>query len=172
MISIIAAAALNGVIGSDGRIPWNIPEDMAYFRNITYGGAVIMGRRTYDEICRPLAGRLNIVVTSDKNYKKDGISVADSLAKAVGIAKNSGKENIFLCGGARIYREGIDIADRIYLTVINKDYEGDVFFPDISDTDFELISSEKCLTADIVFNVYDRKVANAEGNCILKQNYR
>jgi dihydrofolate reductase len=167
MISIIAAAALNGVIGAGGRIPWNIPEDTAYFRNITYGGAVIMGRRTYDEIGRPLKGRLNIVVTSDKNYKKDGISVADSLEKAIGIAKSSGKENIFLCGGAGIYREGIDIADRIYLTVINKEYDGDVFFPDIIDTDFELVSSEKCPTADIVFNVYDRKITKSEASDIV-----
>lgn len=167
MISIIAAAALNGVIGAGGRIPWNIPEDMAYFRNITYGGAVIMGRRTYDEIGRPLKGRLNIVVTSDKNYKKDGISVADSLAKAIEIAKGSGKENIFLCGGAGIYREGIDIADRIYLTVISKEYDGDVFFPDISDTDFELVSSEKCPTADIVFNVYDRKIKKSEASDVV-----
>ena len=156
MICIIAAAAGNGVIGSGGRIPWNIPEDMAYFRRVTYGGAVIMGRRTYEEIGRPLPGRLNIVVTSGRKFRAEGLLYADSLKKAVELARRSGKEDIFLCGGASVYREGLDIADRIYLTEIDKEYEGDVFFPEISSDDFRLVSSEKCETADITFKVYDR----------------
>lgn len=156
MICIIAAAASNGVIGAGGRIPWDIPEDMAYFRKTTYGGAVIMGRKTYEEIGRPLPGRLNIVVTSNKEFKADGVMSANSLAKAVELAKSSGKEDIFLCGGASIYREGLDIAERIYLTVINKEYDGDVFFPEFSDKEFVLFSSETCETAHITFRVYDR----------------
>ena len=156
MICMIAAAASNGVIGAGGRIPWDISEDMAYFRNTTYGGAVIMGRKTYEEIGRPLPGRLNIVVTSNKEFKADGVLSADSLAKAVELAKNSGKDEIFLCGGASIYREGLDIVERIYLTAINKAYDGDVFFPDISDKEFRRVSAEKCKTADITFMVYDR----------------
>lgn len=156
MICMIAAAASNGVIGAGGRIPWDIPEDMAYFRSVTYGGAVIMGRRTYEEIGRPLPGRYNIVVTSNREFKADGVVSADSLVKAIELAKEAEKEKIFLCGGASIYREGLDIAERIYLTVINKAYVGDVFFPDISDKDFKVVSAEKCKTADIVFMVYDR----------------
>lgn len=157
MISIIAAAAKNNVIGSGGRIPWNIPEDMAYFRRITTGGAVIMGRRTYEDIGRPLPKRLNIVISSKRRFIGDDLLTAVSLADAIDLAKSSGRDNIFLCGGGAVYREGLDIADRIYLTRINRDYEGDVFFPEISEKDFRLVSEEYCKEADITFYVYDRK---------------
>lgn len=156
MISIIAAVSENGVIGSKGRIPWSIPEDMAYFRRVTMGGAVIMGRRTYESIGRPLAGRLNIVVTSKPDSPWKGVLTADSLKKAVDLAERSGREDIFLCGGAAVYREGLDIAERLYLTQVDGECEGDTFFPDISGRDFRLVSSERCEEAGITFNIYDR----------------
>lgn len=157
MISIIAAAARNGVIGSGGRIPWNIPEDMAYFRRITYGGAVIMGRRTFEEIGKPLKGRLNIIVSSKRKFEGEDVLTAGSLRIAVELAKRSGRENIFLCGGASIYREGLDIAERIYLTEVDGEYEGDTFFPDFSRKGFELVSSERFEEAGVTFDIYDKK---------------
>lgn len=156
MISIIAAVSRNGVIGADGKIPWDIPEDMAYFRRTTTGGAVIMGRRTYEDIGRPLPERFNIILSAKLKKAPEGTVLADSLEKAIELAKNSGRENIFLCGGAAVYREGLAIADRIYLTVIDRDYEGNVFFPKFSEKDFRLTSYEKCPSAPITFRVYDR----------------
>ncbi|MBP3798654.1 MAG: dihydrofolate reductase [Ruminococcus sp.] len=156
MISIIAAVSRNGVIGADGKIPWDIPEDMAYFSRTTTGGAVIMGRRTYEDIGRPLPKRYNIILSAKLKKAPEGTVLADSLEKAIELAKNSGRENIFLCGGSAVYREGLAIADRIYLTVIDRDYEGNVFFPKFSEKDFRLTSCEKCLSAPISFRVYDR----------------
>ncbi len=156
MISIIAAAAKNGVIGAGGKIPWDIPEDMAYFRRITYGGAVIMGRRTYEDIGRPLPGRFNVVVSAKMQTAPEGTALAHSLAEAVEIAGNSGRENIFLCGGAAVYREGLAFADRIYLTILDKEYSGDVYFPEFSEKEFRLTSYERCDSAPITFCIYDK----------------
>ena len=156
MISIIAAVSRNGVIGADGKIPWDIPEDMAYFSRTTTGGAVIMGRRTYEDIGRPLPERFNIILSAKLKKAPEGTVLADSLEKAIELAKNSGRENIFLCGGAAVYHEGLAIADRIYLTVIDRDYEGNVFFPKFSEKGFRLTSCEKCPSAPISFRVYDR----------------
>lgn len=156
MISIIAAAAKNGVIGAGGKIPWNIPEDMAYFRRITSGGAVIMGRRTYEDIGRPLPDRYNIVVSEKMKTAPEGTVLAHSLAEAVESAVRSGLENIFLCGGAAVYREGLAIADRIYLTVLDDEYDGDVYFPEFSEKDFRLTSYERCGSAPITFRIYDK----------------
>ncbi|MBQ1433319.1 MAG: dihydrofolate reductase [Ruminococcus sp.] len=156
MISIIAAVSRNGVIGADGKIPWDIPEDMAYFSRTTTGGAVIMGRRTYEDIGRPLPERYNIILSAKLKKAPEGTVLADNLEKAIELAENSGRENIFLCGGAAVYREGLAIADRIYLTVIDRDYEGNVFFPKFSEKDFRLTSCEKCPSAPITFRVYDR----------------
>ena len=156
MISIIAAVSRNGVIGADGKIPWDIPEDMAYFSRTTTGGAVIMGRRTYEDIGRPLPERYNIILSAKLKKAPEGTVLADNLEKAIELAENSGRENIFLCGGAAVYREGLASADRIYLTVIDRDYEGNVFFPKFSEKDFRLTSCEKCPSAPITFRVYDR----------------
>jgi len=156
MISIIAAAAKNGVIGAGGKIPWNIPEDMAYFRRITSGGAVIMGRRTYEDIGRPLPNRYNIVVSAKLQTAPEGTALAHSLAEAVESAVRSGRENIFLCGGAAVYREGLAIADRIYLTVLDEEYDGDVYFPEFSEKEFRLTSYERCASAPITFRIYDK----------------
>ena len=156
MISIIAAAAKNGVIGAGGKIPWDIPEDMAYFRRITSGGAVIMGRRTYEDIGRPLPNRYNIVVSAKLQTAPEGTALARSLAEAVEIAVRSGRENIFLCGGAAVYREGLAIADRIYLTVLDEEYDGDVYFPEFSEKEFRLTSYERCASAPITFRIYDK----------------
>ena len=162
MISIIAAVAKNGVIGCKGSIPWDIPEDMKYFRRITEGSSVIMGRRTYESIMRPLPKRLNIVVSRTCTFSDDMLITAKTLEEGIDLAQKYSSEHgdcfkdIFLCGGNAIYREGMKYADRIYLTELDSEYEGDVYFPTFDKNVFRLISSERCESAEITFNVYER----------------
>ncbi len=161
MISIIAAAAKNGVIGSGGRIPWRIPEDMAYFRETTTGSTVIMGRHTFEEIGDPLPERLNIVVSTSRSFCGQHLMTARSLDHAIELAHAFARSydefrDIFLCGGAAIYREGMEIAQRIYLTQLDDEYEGDTYFPRFTDKEFRLVSSRRCESARLSFNVYDR----------------
>ncbi len=160
MVSIIAAVARNGVIGSCGRIPWNIPEDMAYFRKVTTGGIVIMGRNTYEEIGRPLSERFNIIVTQSKNFSGDNLQTVYSLEAAISLGEEYADENeipprIFLCGGQRIYSQGMKYAQRLYLTEIDADYNGDAFFPRSDIDRFRLESTIIGKTPGVKFCVYE-----------------
>jgi len=160
MISIIAAVSKNGVIGYKGHIPWDIPEDMRYFRRITDGSSIIMGRKTYESIMRPLPNRLNIIVSRTIVFSGDNLMTAKTLSEAIKLAEiygaAQGKKDIFLCGGNSIYREGLKYAERIYLTEIDREYEGDVYFPTFDKSVFRLVSSESCISAGVTFNVYER----------------
>jgi dihydrofolate reductase len=139
-ISIIAAMSRNRVIGRGGAIPWKIPEDLRRFRELTLGHTVIMGRRTFESIGRPLAGRRNIVVTHQQNYSREGIVVVHSLAEAF---KSSGTDGeLFICGGSEIYRQALPLCSRIYLTLVDLDIEGDTYFPLVPDDDFRELSRE------------------------------
>ncbi len=142
----------NRVIGNKGEIPWNIPGEQKRVRDITTPHPLIMGRKTHEAIGRILPGRLNIVVTTDKNYIVDGGMVAYSLEEAIKIASDveetrlrsnfakasmdeqgfDGQSEIFIFGGGKIYQEGIALADRLYLTIVHKTVEGDAYFPDYS----------------------------------------
>lgn len=147
MINVIAAFSKNRVIGFKGKIPWDIPEDKKNFKRLTLGHVVIMGRKTYEEIGQPLPGRFNIVISSTVNFKGEMLytarSLEHSLEKAKSIIKKSDKSTeIFLCGGERIYKEGIAFADTLYLTEIDEYFEGDAFFPELNN-DFELTHTEQ-----------------------------
>ena len=139
MICIIAARSKNGVIGNKGRIPWKIPGEQKRFRQLTTGNAVIMGRRTYEEIGRPLPNRLNIVVSATKKYEGENLMTAPDLSTAIKLA---GEKDIFISGGSRLYSDAIEMADIIYLTEIDVVFEGDVFFPDFDTTLFEITETE------------------------------
>ncbi len=156
MICIIAAVAANGVIGAGGRIPWRIPEDMAYFRRITMGGAVVMGRLTYESIGRPLPGRLNIVVSRSKKISEDGIVTAGSLPEAIAIAERAGKD-VFICGGGTVYREGLAFAERLYITELRDEYAGDVRFPEFDHREYRLVGREDHSGLGFSFCIYERK---------------
>ena len=134
MIAIIAAVAKNGVIGSGGKIPWDIPEDREHFKKLTMGHVVVMGRRTFEEIGHPLQGRTNYVLTSSPKLLGQGVFAASSLQEV--IARESHRD-IFLCGGAAVYREGMELADFIYLTEIGEEAEGDTYFPTMPKGRFE-----------------------------------
>lgn len=129
-ISLIVAASENGVIGNNGKLPWRIPEDMTHFVARTWGKACIMGRKTYESIRKPLQGRENIVITRDPTWKAPGVYVVQSLEEAIDLAKALKPEadEIMIIGGAEIYALALPIADRVYLTKINKSIEGDTHF--------------------------------------------
>lgn len=155
MISIIAAAASNGVIGRNGRIPWDIPEDRAYFRRITEGSAVIMGRRTYAEIGHPLPDRYNIIVSGTLHIQEKTICSVRNLEEAIHIASMQ-REDIFLCGGERIYTEGLAFAERLYLTELEDAYEGDAYFPHFSADVFHLVQRVRSEKERLCFSIYQR----------------
>lgn len=129
LISIIAAMARNGVIGRDGRLPWRLPADLRRFRELTTGHAVIMGRKTYESIGRPLPDRVNIVITGQPNGLADGVLNAGSLAMA--LEMSGGEDEVFIAGGGEIYTQALPFADRLYLTVLDADFNGDTLFPPI-----------------------------------------
>ena len=141
MISIIVAVAKNGVIGDKNSLLWHLREDMIHFRTTTSGHPVVMGRKTYDSIGRPLPKRTNVVITRDTNLTIEGCTVVHSLDEAVAMFDKS--EEVFIIGGAQIYKQALPIADRIYLTVIDKEYEGDTSFPEIDYSAWNEISREE-----------------------------
>ena len=120
MIAVIAAVSENGVIGKNGSIPWHIPGDLAFFRKLTTGNTVIMGRNTYESIGHPLPGRYNIIVSSNIRISAENCITAVSRART---------QDIFICGGHRLYSEAIGLADRLYITEIAAYYDGDTYFP-------------------------------------------
>lgn len=133
-ISIIVALSENRVIGRDNRLPWHIPDDLKRFKRLTTGHAIIMGRKTYESIGRPLPQRTNIIITRDKTFSVEGCVVVHSLDEAVRFAqKLEGPEGeIFIIGGGQIFEQALPLVDRLYLTVVRGTHEGDVFFPDYS----------------------------------------
>lgn len=155
MISIVAAAAKNGVIGKNGGIPWDIPEDRAHFRRVTAGGAVIMGRRTYESIGHPLPDRYNIVVSRTLALQDEMLCTAAGLPEAIRIAASKCPA-IYLCGGREIYAEGLAYAERLYLTELDDAYEGDVYFPAFSQEEFRLVKRIRSEAGRLWYNIYER----------------
>ena len=141
MISIIVAIAQNGIIGDKNSLLWHIKEDMRFFRTTTSGHAVIMGRKTFESLgSKPLPKRKNIVITrSDLTF--EGALTAHSLDEAIAMAE--GDEETFIIGGAQIYRAALAVADRMYITRVERDYEGDTSFPDIDYSQWQLVSEER-----------------------------
>ena len=127
MLSIIAALSRNRVIGKDNQLPWRLPADLKHFKAVTLGKPVIMGRKTFESIGKPLPGRDNIVVTRDPQFRADGIAVAHSLDDA--LAQGRTAPEIMLIGGAQLYTQALPRAQRLYLTLIHTDIDGDAHFP-------------------------------------------
>ena len=139
-IVVIAAVARNRVIGKDNRLLWNIPEDMAHFKALTSGRTVIMGRKTWDSLpprFRPLPGRRNIVISRQADYPAPGAELAGSLEQALQLAA-IGEESIFIIGGEQIYRQAMAVADRLEITEVDLEPEGDAWFPEIAAVDWKI----------------------------------
>ncbi len=130
-LSIIVAVAENGVVGRDNGLPWHLPEDLKYFKKMTLGKPVVMGRKTYESIGRPLPERRNIVVSRQSGYAPHGVEVVASLpaALALAVAGAAPVEEVMVIGGAQIYREALPLADRLYVTEVHASVEGDAHFP-------------------------------------------
>ncbi len=139
-IILIAAMAANRVIGSSNTIPWDIPGEQARFKEVTMGYPLIMGRKTWQSIGRPLPGRRNIVVTRERTYQAAGGEVVHSLDQ--GIKACPGEKKIFIIGGEQLFKLGLALADTLLLTVLEQTYEGDAFFPTFSCPPFELVQTE------------------------------
>lgn len=130
IVSVIAAIATNRVIGHGNQLLWHIAEDMKYFREVTRGHVVVMGRKTFESIGRPLPNRLNIVITRDQSFSAEGVMVCHSLEEALDFARQNESEEIFIIGGAQIYTQALPFTDRLYLTVVHKNFEGEAVFPE------------------------------------------
>ena len=131
IISIIVAMAKNRAIGIKNKLPWDMPADLKHFHDATVGKPIIMGQKTFESIGRILPKRTNIVLTLDKGFSFPGVKIAYSIDEAIEIAKETGAQEAMICGGESIYRQFLDLADRLYLTVIDTEIDGDAFFPEI-----------------------------------------
>lgn len=143
ILSLIVAADLNNVIGAGNKLLWNLPDDMKHFRELTSGHPVIMGRKTYESIGRPLPKRRNIVISRQKDLAIDGCDVVDSLERAIELVKDDPTSEAFIIGGGEIYRQAMDRADRIYLTRVHGEFTGDTFFPEIDPKEWKEVEREE-----------------------------
>ncbi len=141
-VSIIVAVASNGVIGRDGDLPWRLSADLKRFKRLTMGHHLVMGRRTFASIGRPLPGRTTVVVTRDPSWTAEGVEVAHGLEAAIELARRAGDDEVFLSGGSSVYREGLQWADRIYLTEVHADVTGDTRFPPWDRSEWQEVERE------------------------------
>lgn len=157
VISIIVAASQNGVIGNKGKLPWRLPADLKRFKQITLGHPILMGRKTFDSLGKPLPGRTNIIITRHKNLKILGALTAPSLEDAIRLCRND--EELFVIGGAEIFKQALPLADRIYLTRIHQDFEGDTLLFDLDPIVWKETSREDFTTDPLShsFIIYERK---------------
>ncbi len=130
--SLIAAVADNGVIGVGNELPWKIPADTKHFKELTTGHVVLMGRKTFESIGKPLPNRTNIVVTQSPTFVAEGCTVCRTIPEAIEKAQELGEQELFVVGGGKIYEETIGMADRLYITQVHRNYDGDAKFPDYS----------------------------------------
>ncbi len=138
-VSLVVAAARNGVIGRDGDIPWRLPDDQRFFKQVTTGHCVVMGRKTFDEVGRPLPNRENYVLTRQGHPPVPGVEFFTDLSAAIERARARGFEECFIAGGEAVYREAMTIADRILLTRVDAEPEGDTRFPKIDEANWKRV---------------------------------
>lgn len=139
-LSLIVAIAKNGVVGKDNALPWHLPEDLKRFRALTTGHHIIMGRKTYESLGRLLPGRTTVIVTRNANYKVEGALVAHSLQAAAALCVDDNEA--FVIGGAELYKDALTLANKLYITQIDLEVEGDAFFPQFDQTEWQLTLRE------------------------------
>lgn len=163
---MIVAAAQNRVIGRENALPWYLPNDLKYFKQTTLGKPIIMGRKTYESIGKPLPGRTNIVITRQEDYQPEGVKVVHSVEEARDLAENvcliDGQTEAMIMGGAEIYTLALPHADRLYLTEVHADVEGDAYFPEYDKSEWQEVSRENFSAEganpyDYSFVVYDKR---------------
>jgi dihydrofolate reductase len=166
ILSLIAAVAKNDVIGGGNTLLWDLPEDMKHFRDTTRGHTVIMGRKTYESIGKPLPNRRNIVITRDATYSVEGIEVVNSLEEALRLAsleqgrefeENQEEVEVFVIGGGEIYKQAIEKANKLYITEIHQDFDGDTLFPNIDKNIWEETRREDYLDNSVPYSFVEYK---------------
>lgn len=161
ILSAIVAISNNNVIGKDNELPWYLPADLKYFKKKTINHPVIMGRKSYEAIGQPLPKRTNIVLTRDPYFIASNILVAHSVEEALALAYDIDTDEVFVIGGAMIYEHCLPVLDRLYITEVHADFDGDTFFPEWNREEWNLIweehhSSDKKNEFDYSFKIYER----------------
>lgn len=165
-ISIIVAVSLNHVIGVDNQLPWHLPADLQYFKSLTLDHTIIMGRKTFESIGRPLPKRENMVITRDPDYVLENVVVMNSIEKAIEYCKNKEQEEVFIIGGDTIYKQTLALADQLYITKVDTLIEnGTAFFPTIDLNEWQLLSSithhkDEKNQFDYTFEHYEKRKAD------------
>ncbi|HMI79939.1 MAG TPA: dihydrofolate reductase [Ferruginibacter sp.] len=142
MISLVVAASTNNCIGKNNQLPWHLPNDLKFFKNTTWGMPVVMGRKTFESVNKTLPGRFNIVITRQKDWNAEGVIVASDLEDAFKKAAETNCKETFIIGGGEIFRLSIEVADKIYMTRVHTELDGDTFFPVIDENKWNLISNQ------------------------------
>ena len=145
-ISIIVAMSNNNVIGINNTLPWHIPQDLKRFKSLTMGNPIVMGRKTFDSIGRPLPGRKNIVITRNEDSIIEGVEIANSINSLLALIKD--EEHVFVIGGEQIYKIFLDHATHLYVTEVDSDVGGDAHFPKLSTSQWKEVSREKLVSKD------------------------
>lgn len=162
IISAIVAMSQNRVIGKENKIPWHLPADLKYFKKTTLNHHIILGRKCYESIGRPLPHRTNIIITRSKIFKAEGCVIVHSIKEGLDYARNRDETEVFIAGGGEIYQQSIHLWDKLYLTEVEIEVSGDVFFPKIDNNQW-IINKEKCYLMDeknpsnYTFKIYERK---------------
>lgn len=160
-LSIIVAMGNNRAIGKDNQLLWHLPEDLQYFKRVTMGKPIIMGRKTFESIGRPLPGRLNIVLTRQTDWQHEGVKVVHTIEDALQLAQAQslidGIDEVMVIGGAEIYQAALPQADKLYITQVDADIDGDAFFPEVDMTQWQELSRESFSASDssLPSNTYD-----------------
>ncbi len=142
MISQIVAVAENNVIGKDNDLIWRLPADLKYFKKTTSGHHILMGRKNYESIGKPLPNRTSVIITRNKDYKAEGCIVVNSITEALEVAKANGETEAFIIGGGEIYKSSMDKTDKIYYTEVHESFDGDTFYPELDKGKWKEISRE------------------------------
>lgn len=165
MLSTIAAVSENNIIGNNNKLPWHLPADLKYFKNTTMGHTLIMGRKTFESFGKPLPGRNSIVITRQENWFYEGVEVVHSLDDA--LIKVGKQDEIFIIGGAKIFKQALPLCNKMYLTIIHHNFDGDTSFPPVDFSEWKLVKDEKHLPNDknlypYSFRTYIRKKKNVK----------
>jgi len=144
IISLVCAMANNRVIGKDNKMPWHLPADLQHFKSVTMAKPIVMGRKTYESIGRPLPGRQNVIISRNSEYQVDGADVVDSIESALELLSNN--DEVMIIGGGFLYSQMIDLADKLYLTFIDLDVDGDTYFPEYEHLNLQEESREPRLS--------------------------
>lgn len=158
MISIVVAADINNVIGNENKLIWHLPADLAYFKKVTMGKTIVMGRKTFESIGRPLPGRKNVIITRNQSYSPEGVFVYHNSDEVIAEFSN---QELMIIGGAEIYNLFLPITEKIYLTRVHHSFEGDTIFPSLNNSEWKIISEEFHLRDeknhyDYTFMLYER----------------